>query len=76
MMPVTSVACQPRSFDAQHGAHLPGTHLSHEMLKPGSLNLSGSRTSEVFVDDLNGMKSQTACVIGQSVLTPLTLLVV
>ena len=44
------------------------------MLKSGALNLSGTRATEILVNDLNGMKAQTPRVIGKSVLTSLTFL--
>jgi hypothetical protein len=76
MMPVTAVASQSGSLDTEDRAHTPGAHFGNQSGKTRAIHLSGTRTSKVFVDDLDLLKPELARLVGQGVLTPLALQVI
>ena len=65
MMPVAAVARQARSLNAKHGAHLSRAYFRDQMLKSGTLHLSGTRAAEILVDDFDLLKAKLASVIGK-----------
>ncbi len=75
-MPVPAIARQSRCFDAEHGAHLPGTYFRHQMLETRTLHLAGAGAAQILVDDLDLLEPQLTGVIGETVLPPLAFLIV
>ena len=60
----------------EYRAHFTGTDIGHEPFESGALDLAGTRTSEIIVDDLDLLESELTGLIGQTVLPPLALQVV
>src|SRR5207249_5404932 len=75
-MPVASVTRKARSLNTEHGAHLAGANFDDQTFEPWTLHLPGARTSEIFVNNLDLLKSELTGLIGKIVLPPLALQIV
>jgi hypothetical protein len=75
VVPVTTVARQPRRLNAKHGADRAAANFSDQALKSGTLYQAGSRASQVIVDHEDVPKAEFACLVDQAVLSSLALLV-
>jgi len=75
-MPVAAIARQTGRLQAEHSAHLAGADIGNQTFEPRALDLAGTRTSEIFVNDLDLLESELAGLIGQAVLPPLALQVI
>jgi hypothetical protein len=75
-MPVTTIAGQSRRLDTEDGAHAPGAAFGNQPCKTWTINLAGTGTSQVFVDDLDLLKPGLPRSVGQGILSPLTLQVI
>src|SRR5258708_39437799 len=69
-MPVPAVARQPRRFHAEDGSNLPIAQSPQQAFKAGAA-CSGSRDSEIVVDDVDILPAQRTCPIGESILPAL-----
>ena len=76
VVPVAAVPRQARSFDAKHGADFTGANFRDQALKSSALHKAGPRAYEVFVDHHDVPKTEFVCLVGQTILPSLTLLVV
>jgi hypothetical protein len=76
MVPVSTVAGQPRSLNAKHGANFSGADFRNQMLEPRALHLAGPRASKILVDNLDLLEAKLASVVGQAILPALAFLVV
>jgi hypothetical protein len=75
-MPVTAVAGQSGRLDTEDGAHASGAYFGNQPCKTRTIDLTGTGTSQVFVDDLDLLEPELASLVGQSILSPLTLQVI
>src|SRR5260370_15434276 len=69
-MPVRAVARQPRRFHAEDGSNLPIAQSPQQAFKAGAA-CSGSRDSEIVVDDVDILPAQRTCPIGECILPAL-----
>jgi hypothetical protein len=76
VMPVTTVAGQSGCFDAEDRAHAPGAHFGNQPCKTWTIDLAGTGTSQVLVDDLDLLKPELASLVSQGILSPLTLQII
>jgi hypothetical protein len=75
VVPIAAIPRQARRFDTEDGADLASTHFCDESLESRSLNQSRPGAPKILVDDDDVLKAELACVLDQTVLAPLTLLV-
>jgi hypothetical protein len=76
VVPIAAVPRQARRFDTEDRTHLSRADFRDESLESRSLNQTGSRAPQIFVNDHDVLKAQLAGLISQPVLASLTLLVV
>ena len=75
-MPIAAVASQARSLDTEDRSHAAGAHLRHQADKARAFDLAGPGSPEVFVNDVDLLKTKLAGLVGQAILSPLTFQVV
>jgi len=52
-VPVAAIACEPRRFEAEHCADLPGAQSGDQSIKTWSVDSTTRRSAEIVVDDLD-----------------------
>jgi hypothetical protein len=73
-MPLSTIACQARGFDAEDRSDGARTYGAQQLLESASLDQSRSRASQILVDHRDPLETQLARVFLQSILPPPALL--
>src|SRR5579862_3402318 len=60
LLPITAVTREARYLTCRYSAHLAQTNLRDHAFKSRSYSGTGCRTSQIFIDDLNLLPTQTA----------------
>jgi len=76
VMPITTVPREPRGFETKDRPDLSRADFRHESLESGSLRQARPGTAEILINDDDLLKPQRAGVVDQSILPPLTFLIV
>ena len=73
MVPVASIAREPRGIQAQHGSNVPGAQGSHEPLEARSGHHAAGGLTQIVIDDLDGVEPAPPRDLDEFVLLPLAL---
>src|SRR5207253_10081247 len=71
MMPITSIAREPRGVETKHRANLSGAQGGNQTIKAGSLDGATCGATEIVVDDFDIGEAAATCDFNQLVLAPL-----
>jgi hypothetical protein len=71
MMPVATVAREPRRFETQNSPDLTGTELGYQLVKAWTFHRATRRATQVIINDLNVRKTMGPCDFHQIILPPL-----
>jgi hypothetical protein len=69
-MPVTAIARQAGSLDAEDCTNSASTHLGNQSGKARTIDLARTGTPKILVDNLDLLEAELASLVGQSVLSP------
>src|SRR5829696_9465745 len=61
VMPVASIAREPRGIQAQHGSNLPGAQGSHEPLEAWTGHHAAGGLTQIVIDDLDSVEPPSPC---------------
>ena len=75
-MPVTAISCQTGGLDTQHRTDLSGANLSGQTLETRLFHQTGTRSTEIFIQDGDLLETQLTRPLDKSILAALALLVV
>ena len=73
MMPITSIAREPRGIETKHRANLSGAQGGNKAIEAGSLDGAACSTTEIVVDHFDISETASTCHFNQLVLAPLAL---
>jgi hypothetical protein len=57
-MPVTAITRQARSLDTEHSAHAASTYLGNQSRKARAIDLAGTGSPEILINDLDLLETQ------------------
>ena len=76
VMPVSTVSGQARSFNTEHGSHLPGADFGHQMFKAWAFHQATTGTAQIVVYGRHLLEAQRPRIVGEPVLPSLAFPVV
>ncbi len=73
MMPISSIAREPRGVETKHRANLSGAQSGNKAIEAGSFDGATCSTTEIVVDHFDIGEAASTCDFNQLVLAPLAL---